>query len=509
MSTPSQELDPRRLEQIIEFAETLSQQNNFQEILRLVAQGVSHFLSGEIALIMMLNPRTRQTVKTILKEGMEVSHPSYHSAQNQISGWLMKHKQPLLSADIKNDARFPQVSWEDLPIKSVLGVLLQIEGLLLGSLILLNKGTNDEFDELDLSFLSKIAIIAAPYLRNVQKIQEYFEAPLPEAALLAKYEKLGLLGRSQRFIELLQAIEAAACCDVRVLLQGQSGTGKELIAKAIHKFSVRSEKPFVAIDCGAIPGNLLESELFGHVKGAFTGATTDRRGLLQEADQGTLFMDEITNLPLEMQTKLMRVLQEGEVRPLGSNKARNVDVRIISASSSSIKELVQEKKFREDLYYRIYVYPVYIPSLNDRQEDIPMLASHFIRKFAKQQTKQAETLHEEILEFMKARNWHGNVRELENFIERLVVLAPQGTKMLGRKILPDDLRDEMHNVKYVYDDQHVTKSLSESVDEFEGQLIREALVEHNWNQARAARALKIPAQTIGHKMRKLGIEKPT
>ncbi|MFQ5865329.1 MAG: sigma-54 interaction domain-containing protein [bacterium] len=502
-------LDNQKLHQLIDLAEMLSQQNNFQEILRLVAHKTLDFIGAEMALIMMLNPRTQQTVKTIIKEGLEDRHPHYRSVQQQISGWLMKHKQPLLTANFMSDPRFRNVILNDLVIKSVVGVPLQVEGVIIGSLILLNKKQQDEFTECDVTFLSKIAIIAAPYLRNVQKIQEFFETPLPEQAVLCKYEQVGLLGKSQRFIELLQAIEAAARCDVRVLLQGQSGTGKELIAKAIHKFSARSDKPFVAIDCGAIPGHLLESELFGYVKGAFTGATTDRKGLLQEADQGTLFMDEITNLPLEMQAKLMRVLQEGEVRPLGTNKVNKINVRIISASGSAIKDLVVEKKFREDLYYRIHVYPIHIPSLNDRQEDIPLLANHFLRKFAALQRKQAQSIHEEIMEFMKERTWDGNIRELENFVERLVTLATERMTVLKRDVLPEDLRNEMKNLKYVYDDEHVPKSLFESLAEYEEKLIRQVLIKHNWNQSRAARALKIPVQTIRYKMNKLGIEKPT
>ncbi len=502
-----EKLDIERLEQLIEFAESLSQQNNFHEILLLVSRRAAQLLNAETALIMMLNPRTQETVKTIIKNGEEVSHPRYRSVQNQVTGWILKNKEPFLAPDIKTDARFRRIRQDDFPIWSVLGIPLRVEGTFIGALILLNKNIEDEFNELDLTFLSKLAFIAVPYLRNVQKIQEYFEAPLPEAALLARYEPLGLLGKSRPFIELLQAMEAAAACDVRVLLQGDSGTGKELIAKAIHKFSARSSGPFVAIDCGAIPAHLLESELFGHVKGAFTGAATDRKGLFQEADQGTLFMDEIANLPLEMQAKLMRVLQEREVRPLGSNMVRKIDVRIITASSRSIKDLIREKKFREDLYYRIYVYPIHIPSLNDRGKDIPLLANHFLRKFAEQQTKQTERFHPDIIEFMKNRNWNGNIRELENFVERLVTLASQNMKILSREILPADLKEEMRRVRFGYDETQIAKSLPVRLAEYEDELIRQALTEHNWNQSRAARSLGIPVQTIRNKMDRLGIEK--
>jgi DNA-binding NtrC family response regulator len=361
--------------------------------------------------------------------------------------------------------------------------------------------------EEDLAYLEKISVIAAPCLRNVQKISEYFNAPVPEAVLLNKYEQIGLLGKSPKFIELLQAIEAAARCDVRVLLEGQTGTGKELVARAIHRFSSRSQHPFVAIDCGAIPANLIESELFGHVKGAFTGATQDRKGLMVEANHGTLFLDEIANLPLDMQAKFMRVLEQNEVRPLGSNKSLPINVRIISASSRSPQKLVAKGEFREDLYYRLHVYPIYIPSLNERQSDIPLLARHFLTTFARQQNKQAESFHEELLDYMKHRAWEGNIRQLENFVERLVALAPPETKMIDYDVLSADLKKDLRKTKLVPDESHVTLSLNERVNGYEAQLIRQALMENDWNQTQTAKQLKIPVQTLSYKMTKFGIVK--
>jgi transcriptional regulator with PAS, ATPase and Fis domain len=328
---------------------------------------------------------------------------------------------------------------------------------------------------------------------------------VPEATLLAKYEALGLLGQSKKFVELLQAIEAASRCDVRVLLEGQSGTGKELIARAIHKLSVRCDRPFLAIDCGAIAANLIESEIFGHVKGAFTGATSDRKGLLEEADQGTLFMDEIVNLPMDMQAKFMRVLQEGEVRPVGSNKTRRVDVRIITASSDSLRKLVDEQKFREDLFYRLHVYPLHVPPLDERHEDIPLLAHYFLKKFAARQGKQAESFHEQLLDFMQQRHWAGNIRELENLIERLVTLAEPHMNVLDQEILPQDLRKEMKKYETSQQDAGVTKPLNESLAEYEEQVIRAALAASNWNIAKTARALKVAEQTLRYKMGRLGI----
>jgi len=359
----------------------------------------------------------------------------------------------------------------------------------------------------DLSLLEKFAAITAPFLSNVQKIQEYFNTPLPEAAILSKYEELGLLGKSPQFIELLRAIEAAACCDVRVLLEGKSGTGKELIARAIHQFSPRKHYPFIAIDCGTIPENLIESELFGHVKGAFTGAAKDRKGLFEEANQGTLFMDEITNLPQNMQAKLLRVLQESEIRPLGSNQSRKVDVRIIVASSAPLRNLVDQQLFREDLYYRLHVYPIHIPTLNDRREDIPLLARHFLKKFARQQNKQLGSISKPVLNFLRNRNWTGNIRELENFIERMVTLTPAGNTSLDSKIIPQEFKKEFKTYSGINDEYTIQKSLLENIADYEKQLIRQALVDSDWNQSLAARELKVSERTVRYKMEKLGIQK--
>jgi transcriptional regulator with GAF, ATPase, and Fis domain len=502
------EREYQKLARLVELTEMLGQQSHFDEILRVATQQAASLLHAETALIMMINPQTRQTVKTVFKEGMETQSHRYHNVHTQVCGWVIKNHRAFLSPNIKEDSRFRKDRFKELSIKSVMCVPLRIEGVIIGSILLLNKDRDDEFDESDLAYLEKLAAIAAPFLRNVQKIQEYFAAPLPAAALLAKYEPLGLLGKSKKFIELLQAIEAAALCDVRVLLEGQSGTGKELIARAIHQLSARRDYPFVAIDCGAIPANLLESELFGHVKGAFTGATTDRKGLLEEAHQGTLFMDEIANLPLEMQTKLLRVLQEGEMRPLGSNKPRKIDVRIISASSASLRQMVDSRQFREDLYYRLHVYPIAVPALDERREDIPLLANHFLKKFAPQQQKPVEAFHEQVLDFMQQRQWEGNIRELENFVERLVTLAKPNLTVLRFDLLPPDYQKEFKKIIAAPAAPTIRKSLNESLAECEAQLIQQALQEHHWNQSQAARALKISEPNLRYRMNKLGITKP-
>jgi len=498
-------LEFERLSSLIELAEILNQQNDFQEILRVVAQKAASLLNADTSMIMMINPQTRQTVKTIQRQGHEISHDQFHSVQTQVSGWIIKNRQSFSSPDIQSDPRFKKNLFKDSPVECIIGVPLVTEGIVLGTLLLLNSKNGTKFLAEELPYLEKFATIAAPYLRHVQCIQRFFEKPVPESTLFAKYEALGLLGKSEKFSELLQAVEAAARCDVRVLLEGPSGSGKELIARAIHQFSARCDKPLVAIDCGAIPSNLLESELFGHVKGAFTGATTDRNGLLETADGGTLFMDEIANLPLEMQAKFMRVLQEGEIRPVGSNKTRSIDVRFISASSASLRKLVDNQKFREDLYFRLHVYPIPVPHLNDRPEDIPLLANHFLQEFSSQQNKPVASFHEEITDFMQLRHWSGNIRELENFVERLVTHASPHTKIIDKAILPPELKKEFKKLLKTIPEHFTPKSLNEQLCVFEEQIIRDSLIANNWNQSKTARTLKISEQTLRYKMGKLGI----
>ncbi len=494
---------------LVDLAFVLNQQNDIKEIFRLVSQKAAQLLQAELSLVLMANPRTQQTVKTMHKEGVEMRHPRYRSLQNQVSGWVLRNNEPLLSPNLKKDARFSKVRFGDIDVKSVIAVPLTTEGIAIGVLILLNKRKKGIFNEEDLAFLNKIAIISVPYLRSAQKIQEYFETRLPDATLLARYEKLGLIGKSKVFKELLRGIEAAVRCDVRVLLEGESGTGKELVARAIHKLSERSQGPFIAIDCGAIASNLLESELFGHVRGAFTGATYDRKGLLEEANHGTLFMDEIANMPAEMQSKFMRVLQEKEIKPVGSNKSRKVDVRIITASSFALGKLVEKNKFREDLFYRLYVYPLTLPPLAQRREDIPHLANYFLNEFANQQSKKVCSFDASLLEFMKPRQWPGNIRELENFVERLVTIAPESAKTLAINMVPQDIHKEFKKFRFSNEFTPKQAPLNEMMAKYEEQILLKTLDECNWNQSKAARVLNISEQTIRYKITKLGIDKPS
>ena len=243
-----------------------------------------------------------------------------------------------------------------------------------------------------------------------------------------------IIGESPKMRTIFDLIQTVAPQSSRILITGESGTGKELVARAIHENSARSSAPFITINCGAFPESLLESELFGYMKGSFTGANENRQGLFQAANQGTLFLDEIGNMSLTMQVKLYRVLQEGKVRPLGSSIEADVDVRVISATNKSFEKEISEGRFREDLYYRLSVIPIHLPSLRERREDIPMLARHFLEKFQKEMNKPIQGISAEAMRRLESYDWPGNVRELENTLERAVALETGPEVSLG--VLP-------------------------------------------------------------------------
>jgi Nif-specific regulatory protein len=491
---------------LFELAEVLGKQSDFTEILRVISAKTSTFFNADISSILMVNPHSDETYKTVIKKESKIDKEKYSIVQSIIIGWVILNKKAILIPDIKNDKRFKENIFEDFPLQAAMCVPLICSDVIIGYIVIMNKMGKGTFKIEDFNLLKKISVIAAPYLRNIQKISEFFDIPLPESTLINKYRMLGLIGKSRRFIELLQSIEAASKCDVRVVLEGETGTGKELVVKAIHNLSNRSSFPFIAVDCGAIPNNLIESELFGHVRGAFTGANTDRTGLIRDTHRGTLFLDEISNLSLEMQAKLLRVLQEGEVRPVGSSRSIKVDVRFIAASSLPLIDLVEKKEFRQDLYFRLMVYPIQMPTLNERKSDIPILANFFLNKYSKKQKKKAEFFHNKVLDHLKNRNWKGNIRELENFIERIVTIIPNNIDTIDLDSIPENFRREIklidHNSSH---NQGI--SLNQQVEKFEKEIILKTLDDSEWNQSRAARFLDIPEQTLRYKMKKMEINR--
>jgi two-component system response regulator AtoC len=316
-----------------------------------------------------------------------------------------------------------------------------------------------------------------------------------------KYTFSNILGKSKPIRDLFALITKVAGSRSTVLIQGKSGTGKELVAKAIHYNSPRRARPLVTINCGAIPKDLLESELFGHVKGAFTGAIANKRGLFEEADGGSLFLDEISELSPELQVKLLRVLQEREMRRVGDTRTISVDVRLIAATNRDLAQAVKEGLFREDLYYRLNVIPIVLPDLKDRAEDIPVLATHFPMKYAQEADPPIEGIAKDAMRLLLEYDWPGNVRELENVIERAVILGH------GPQILPEDL--PVHLRSHQTSVPHQPKAASPhrpTLEELERDYIATILRETRWHQMRAAHILGIDRRTLYRKIRTFGFQ---
>ncbi len=304
-----------------------------------------------------------------------------------------------------------------------------------------------------------------------------------------------MVGSSPGMRRVLNAVRMVAPTDSAVLIHGETGTGKELIARAVHDQSSRKHEPFVTLNCAAIPGGLLESELFGHERGAYTGALNSAVGRFQLAHQGTLFLDEIGDMPLELQPKLLRVLQEQEFERLGSTRTIRVDVRIVAATNRDLSQMVQERRFRADLFYRLHVFPISLPPLRERIEDIPLLVRHFVEKFADRMNKNIDTIPDEVMEILKHHSWPGNIRELQNFIERAVILS-------AGPVLCAPLGDLKHFT------QAQTPPANRTLVEAERAHILEVLRQVDWvvgGHRGAAVRLGLPRTTLLHRMQKLGI----
>jgi two-component system response regulator AtoC len=313
-----------------------------------------------------------------------------------------------------------------------------------------------------------------------------------------------IIARTPRMLELFRTIRKIAEFKTTVLITGESGTGKELVARAIHQYSPRASGPLVAVNCGAIPATLLESELFGHKKGAFTDAVRDKRGLFEEASSGTLFLDEIGELPLGLQVKLLRVLQEQEVRPLGANLDIRVDTRVIAATVRDLHAEVAAGRFREDLFYRLNVLPIHLPPLRERREDIPVLIDHFIRRINQKLGTQVEGVTPQAGKLLLEYGWPGNVRELENTIERAVVLC-EGSRIdagdLPEKLTRGPAPDPLHSAL-----SSGELSIKKTTRIIEEELIRRALKKTHGNRTNAAKILEISHRALLYKIKEFGIE---
>jgi transcriptional regulator with PAS, ATPase and Fis domain len=317
----------------------------------------------------------------------------------------------------------------------------------------------------------------------------------------AEYGFHDIIGQSRKMREVFDLVRKVADCDSTILLNGETGTGKGMVARAIHQNSKRKNKPFISINCGAIPENLLESELFGHVRGAFTGATCSKQGKFELADSGTILLDEIGDMSSDLQVKVLKVLEEGEFEQVGGAKTIKVDVRIVAATHRDLSEEVQKGNFREDLYYRLYVIPLMLPALRDRKSDIPFLISHFLEQFNQKNDRNVQKIADEALDMMRGYSWPGNVRELKNMMERLVVLKGSG------EITARDLPAEIKAVHKYEPSTTIEISdegicLNSAVTEFEKALILQSLEKTKWVKNKAAKLLHLNRTTLVEKIKR-------
>lgn len=406
------------------------------------------------------------------------------SLSDSILDAVIQQRQPLIVSDALQDARFGKArSVVDLRLSSVMCVPLVHQGDLLGVIYLGNDTITNLFGERDLAILRIYASQASIIVYHALMLNRL---KLDNANLRRQLETSQhgtMYGNCPPMKALFRTIERVARSDLSVLILGETGTGKELVARELHHGSPRAKQPFIAINCGAIPENLLESELFGHRKGAFTGAVADKLGKIEAADKGTLFLDEIGEMPMNLQVKLLRVLQERVIERVGDVTGRPIDIRVVAATNKAPSDLIQQGLFREDLWYRLNEMTVELPPLRDRGDDIVVLAQYFLHKYREQYGMEGKGFSPGALQAMRGWYWPGNVRELEGRVKKALILSDRP------QISEDDLGLKIEEKKAL-------KSLADAQEEFKADYIRRALEINNWNKAQTARDLDIDARTV-------------
>lgn len=424
-----------------------------------------------------------------------------------IAAWVMERNRAILINDVQGDERVYS-SYDmrkDFVTKSMICVPLRTRKGFLGVLYALNKLSGDfiERDKKLLEILSGTIAVSLENARLYGELKDHLHALEREKRRLLSQVKAGagfkeIIGSSQPMRRMFELMEKVIDTPTTVLIQGETGTGKELIARVIHYNGPLKDKTFITENCAALSENLLESELFGHVRGAFTGAVVDKKGLFEIADGGTLFLDEIGEMSLPMQVKLLRVLQEGQFRPVGGHRMLQVNVRLIAATNKNLEEEITRGTFREDLYYRINVFQITPPPLRERKDDILFLAHHFLEKFAHKHNKPVPHLIPQSIDLLTRYNWPGNVRELENEMERALAMAA-GKKVISPEFLSDKIRPPDFNYSNGGSEQ-LSSSLKDAVRQVETRMIKEALKEAQGNRSQAAKALGLSRQGLLNKI---------
>ena len=501
-----------QLDLLLDVTNAVVTQLDTRELFRAVAPAIRRCVNADIAALSVYD-ETAGVLRHHVCDAPEgfsalsqVAIPSASTLDGSASGEVFKTGQPRAFAAQELE-RFPESAFLlARGIRSACAVPLATAHGVLGTLNL-GAYADDAFSPKQFPLLSRVAGQIAIALRNAFSYERIGElnAQLSREKLYLEDEIRGefqfeeIIGRSPALARVLREIQTVAPTDSTVLISGETGSGKELVARAIHQLGTRSERPFVKLNCAAIPTGLLESELFGHEKGAFTGAINSRIGRFELASQGTVFLDEVGEIPLELQPKLLRVLQEREFERLGSSRTLRTDARLIAATNRDLEAMSAEHKFRQDLFYRLNVFPIAVPSLRERRDDIPMLVRHFAQTFARRMKKTIETIPTETMEALTQYDWPGNIRELQNLIERAVILTTRQTlevplAALNARSSPPAAADAVVTLEQA-DRRHILAALEQS----------------NWVIAGpngAAARLGVKRSTLQFRMRKLGIERP-
>jgi transcriptional regulator with GAF, ATPase, and Fis domain len=469
------------LARLVEFSSSLMREEKPERVFKLLLEAVVELTRAEKGFVIYFKDGERHLAAShnVGSETLDLSRIS-----DTIVDQVIQHKQPLIISDAMADRKFARAqSVVDLRLSSVMCVPLLFRGELLGVLYLGNDAVTGLFTEDDLALLQVWASQASMVLHAALMLDELKVSNRNLREQLRKTGQGAIIGSCAPMKEVFRMIRKVSPTDLTVLVLGETGTGKELVAAELHRLSPRAKKPFVSINCGAIPENLLESELFGHKRGAFTGAVTDKVGKFEAADSGTLFLDEIGEMPMNLQVKLLRVLQERVIERVGDLKPRPVDLRVVSATNKDLEEEIRAGRFREDLFYRLNEVSINLPPLRSRGEDIHELARFFLNKYAEQYGAKARGFTNECVVALLGYFWPGNVRQLENRVKKAVIMSDRAL-----------LNGEDLGIKA--SDKRVILPLEAAAEDFKKTYIREALELNNWNKAQTARDLGVDPRTI-------------
>lgn len=524
----------QRLVKLQETSKALNSELQLNKLLALVIDNAIELTGAARGFIIVFNREGKMEIPVARNFDREFIHKPDFKISKSIAEEVGISGRAILTANASDDDRFSSsMSVMKLNLCSILCVPVTSPDRMLGVIYLDNPFQEGVFSRDDLAILTTFAAQSAVALRNSmlveelsdskKRLEEAVQAPRPEQAppkpVLTtpnprersefKHDYSKIVGSSDRMFEIFEVLDKVIDSDVPVLIQGASGTGKELIAHAIHENSPRRKKSFVSENCAAIAGTLLESELFGYAKGAFTGAQSNKIGLFEIADGGTIFLDEIGDTSIDMQKKLLRVLQEGEFRPVGSGRTVKVDVRLISATNRDLRAMIKNKEFREDLFYRINVINVTMPALRERREDIPQLAEHFLAKYAREHDTEPKTLSPQALAYLVNYDWPGNVRELENEILRAIALSDGviEPEILSESFFPKEAARGGDSVPL--GERTLKEIVTAETQKVERRVITEALKQAGWKKTQAAKILGISRPTLDAKIDTYDLKKPS